>query len=803
MATTLEGSQPAAKTTGPVCRHCGAPSVGEFCCTGCAYVFRLVHEEGLEAYYKIKDSVIPPADVALSPARDFNWLASAQAEAERLAGDATPQLVLDIQGISCAGCVWLIERLFRKTEGSSRIEINAQTGQLRLTWQKGTFDAAGFGRLLQQFNYLLGPATAARSAPGESRGLVRRIGLCAAFTMNIMLFALPAYFGMEPTYEYAPLFGTLAMGLATLSVLVGGGYFFKRAAASLQTGLLSIDLPIALGIAGSYAGSLAGWLLNREEYVYFDFVGTFVLLMLVGRWAQVAAVERNQRRLLAEQPLATALQIEAAGGGRRDVLPDALREGMRFWMRSGQSVPVRATLDSGDAEFSLAWINGESAPRLYQRGQSVPAGAQLLTRGEVTFVAKQGWGGSLLQALSQATSRGEFRHRMIERIVQGYLIAVFVVATGAAIGWVSLTGDWLRTGAVVTAILVVSCPCAIGLAFPLADEIATVRLRRSGVFVRAHDLWPKLARVRTVLFDKTGTLTLETPQLANPTALSSLSAHEKDVLYSLVHDNPHPVGRAIADALLAEDRREVLPGDVREEVGSGVSLTVDGCEWTLGKAAWKATSGEPTAGGTAFRKDGVLVANFVFSEAVRDDARAEIAALRRRGLEVGILSGDSSEKVDTIAALLGVEKRLVRGDLSPEDKARHVSAAGDDRTLMLGDGANDSLAFDRAFCRGTPVVHRGLLEQKADFYYLGRGISGIRALLEVDDIRRRTQRWLLVFSVAYNFAAVGLAVAGRMNPLLAAVMMPASSLASLALVGWGMRFGRSPDRSRTADLNAG
>jgi P-type Cu2+ transporter len=797
MTATLESHRPVSKTAGPVCRHCGAPSVGEFCCTGCAYVFRLVHEEGLESYYKIKDSVIPPADVALSPARDFNWLATAQQEAERPGQNGTPQLVLDIQGISCAGCVWLIERLFRKAEGSSRIEINAQTGQLRLTWQKGVFDAAGFGRLLQQFNYLLGPATAARSAPGESRGLVRRIGLCAAFTMNIMLFALPAYFGMEPTYEYAPLFGTLAMGLATLSVLVGGGYFFKRAAVSLRTGLVSIDLPIALGIAGSYAGSMAGWLLHREEYVYFDFVGTFVLLMLVGRWAQVTAVERNQRRLLAEQPLATALQIEGPGGSRRDVLPDALKEGLRFWMRSGQSLPVRAVLESGDAEFSLAWINGEVAPRLFQRGQSVPAGAQLLTRGEVTFVAKQGWGGSLLQALSQATARGEYRHRLIERVVQGYLIAVFVIATAAAIGWALGTGDLLRTGAVVTAILVVSCPCAIGLAFPLADEIATVRLRRLGVFVRAHDLWPKLSRLRTILFDKTGTLTLETPQLGNPSALAALTAREKDVLYSLVHDNPHPVGRAISDALLAEERREVIPGEVREEVGSGVSLVVEGGEWTLGKATWRAAAGEPALAGTAFRREGRLVANLVFSEAVRDDARVEIAALRARRLEVGILSGDSREKVDTIAAMLGVERRLVRGDLSPEEKAQHVEAAGDDRTLMLGDGANDSLAFDRALCRGTPVVHRGLLEQKADFYYLGRGISGIRSLLEVDDIRRRTQRWLLIFSVAYNLFAVGLAVAGRMNPLLAAVMMPASSLASLALVGWGMRFGRGPRPSRS------
>ncbi|MDX2187226.1 MAG: HAD family hydrolase [Opitutaceae bacterium] len=784
--TAPETSDHTAETARPTCRHCGAPSASEFCCTGCAYVHRLVHEEGLQAYYKIKDTIIPPADVALSPARDFTWLSQAQREAESAARNGTPELVLDIQGISCAGCVWLIERLFRKAEGSSRIEINAQTGQLRMTWKPGAFDGAAFGHHLQQFNYLLGPATAERSAPAESKRLVKRIGLCAAFNMNIMLFALPAYFGMDADFAYAPLFGTLAMALATLTVLVGGGYFFKRSAAAIQSGILSIDLPIALGIAGSYCGSTFGWLIGREEYVYFDFVGTFVLLMLVGRWAQVAAVERNQRRLLAEQPLSSPLRISTARGQVRNALPSQVRNGDRFWMRGGQSVPVRAVLIADEAEFSLAWINGESAPRLFRKGQTVPAGAQVLTRGETGFEAHQDWQGSLLEALSRTEPRSEFRHRLIERVVQGYLVGVFLIAGVAGAGWAFGTGDFLRAGAVVTAILVVSCPCAIGLAFPLADEIATVQLRKRGVFVRAHDLWPRLKRVSTVLFDKTGTLTLETPQLANPGALADLSPHEKDVLYSLVHDNPHPVGRALAEALLAEGRRDVLAWEVKEEVGNGVLLEHGSFTWTLGRPGWRNERDEVPVAGTAFRKDGALVAVFVFSEAVREDAREEVGLLQERGIQVGILSGDSSEKVNTIAALLGLDHSVARANLTPEEKAAHVTSAGADRTLMLGDGANDSLAFDRALCRGTPVVHRGLLEQKADFYYLGRGIGGVRALLEIDDVRRRTQRWLLCFSVGYNLLSVGLATAGLMNPIVAAVLMPLSSLVSLALVGWGM-----------------
>ena len=195
--------------------------------------------------------------------------------------------------------------------------------------------------------------------------------------------------------------------------------------------------------------------------------------------------------------------------------------------------------------------------------------------------------------------------------------------------------------------------------------------------------------------------------------------------------------------------------------------------------------------GAELRCDGERVAAFHFSEQARPDARGEVAALKKRGLAVTILSGDRREKVDTLARELGLEAGQGEAGLSPREKADWLVEHGAEEILMLGDGANDSLAFDRALCRGTPVIHRGLLAQKADFYYLGRGIAGIRALFEINDLRRRTHRWLLAFSIGYNLVAVGLAVAGRMNPLLAAVLMPGSSLLSLAIVAVGMRKARS------------
>jgi len=806
MSSSAQTQQPAKKLATPVCKHCGVPSPGgEFCCSGCAYVYRMIHEAGLESYYRIKDEVTAPADSALMPARDYVWLTEAQYEAEQLAGDKTAELRLDVQGISCAGCVWLIEKLHRKQPGAGLIEVNAQTGQLRLAWSRGTFDAAALARTLQSFNYLVSPASAERSAPPESRAMLRRIGLCAAFAMNVMLFTLPVYFGMEPSYQYARLFSTLSLGFATLSLLAGGGYFIGRALRSLREGAMNIDLPIALGIVGAYSGSLYGWLVNAERFMYFDFVATFVLLMLVGRWAQQAAVERNQRRLLAQQPTPPRVRVWDGAGMEKDIPPESLQAGQRFAVGPGQTVPVEAKLETPEVTLSLAWINGESEPRVFRAGQRVPAGATNVSHNEIRLTATQAWVQSLLAELFKPVARGVYRQRFLENVIRGYLIAVLVIAIGSAIGWGLATHDARRTGAIVTAILVVSCPCAIGLAFPLADEIATAFLRKRGVFVRQADLWPRLQQVRKLVFDKTGTLTLETPALINPEALSGLDSETRTALLALVQENPHPVGRCLHELMLAQAGTVPMRGEVNEEVGFGVTLTAAGRVWSLGRSGWRGVKNchvlrdngsqpqaeqeeaDRWAAGAELCCDGVVCASFHFAEKARPDARAEVQALRRRGLEVLILSGDRREKVDTLVAELGLASEQGRSELSPHDKADWLARHGATDALMLGDGANDSLAFDQALSRGTPVIHRGLLAQKADFYYLGRGIAGIRALFEVNDARRRTHRWLLVFSIGYNLFAVGLAVADMMNPLIAAILMPLSSLLSLAIVGQGMR----------------
>jgi len=349
-------------------------------------------------------------------------------------------------------------------------------------------------------------------------------------------------------------------------------------------------------------------------------------------------------------------------------------------------------------------------------------------------------------------------------------------------GWALAGRPLLMAWQVLVSTLVVSCPCASGVALPLADELATSRLRKRGVFVREQGLWGKLARVRKVLFDKTGTLTLETMQLRDPGVLARLSGTEKSALLALVQDNLHPASCCLRELLIAARVEPAELGLILEETGYGLE-SADRV-WRLGREEWACGGGGE---GCVLARDGSAVACFHFQEEARPGAAGEIAWLQARGYRVHILSGDGAEKVRAMAEQLGLPQGQCTGRMSPRGKEDFVREADANDTLMIGDGANDSLAFNESWCTGTPAIDRGLLQSKADFYFVGRGLGGIRELLVVAGQRRATARMVIGFAIIYNVAAISVCMAGWMNPVLAAVVMPASSVVAMGLVAFGLR----------------
>jgi len=783
------------------CIHCGTPFSqatrpdSGFCCNGCAYVHRLIQDSGFEHYYDLRDRRITPVSPTALQPRDYGWLETAVAHAESKRNGASAELLLDLEGISCVGCVWLIEKLFREQPGGQRIEINTQYGQVLLRWTPGVFPVIDFAREIQKFGYLFGPA--GNRPQQESRRLLGKLGLCGAFALNAMLFTLPRYLGMQPDFSLAPLFELLALLFATLAFLAGGSYFIKRGLQGLQRGVLHVDFPIALGLIVAWSGSIFGWMIGDTRFLYFDFVAIFVFLMLVGRWVQERALETNRHRLLSRNKAPRDVHVVSDDLREETVQSlDQVTAGQRLRILPGEVVPVLAELESREAGFSLEWINGESAMRTLRQGQWVPSGAQNISLEPILVKSRQAWADALLQKLLKGGASDE-RNHFLESVLKVYLVCVLVIAALGALVWATLLSSPLTALQVLLSVLVVSCPCALGVAYPLAQEWAILQLRGDGLFVRSPTLFQRLAGVRRIIFDKTGTLTLEAPELVDPQPLKALAGKDEAVLREMVKNALHPVSRALREAYLELPRNSATaPGDLvlKEEIGFGIVARSEACgiTWTLGRPQWKQDGGPacPRGATCAFRRDGALLAAFRFREAVREGAKEAIARLRKR-YPIQILSGDQPEKVKALARQLNLPPETAIGDQTPEEKGAFLEKVEHQGALFVGDGANDSLAFAAARVRGTPATPHGLLQDKADFFFTGRSLTGLLELFTVFRLRQKAVKRAFAFAVGYNVIVVALALSAHMHPLLAAILMPLSSVATISLVALVYHAGKT------------
>ncbi len=599
--------------------HCGTPFRStahrpDFCCAGCQFVHDLIAKSGLGQFYDLQAAGRPPVAALVFQKRDFSWL-------EDLARRGEGTLRLDVQGLSCLGCAWLIERLFGRRTGALAIHVEPALGQLELRVQPGVFDAVGFARELQSFGYLVGPP--GKAAPA-SRALRLRLGLCAALALNTMLFTLPRYLGMDDDFEFAVLFQRITLFLGTLSFLIGGSYFFARSWRSLRQGVLHIDLPISLGLGAAYAGSVVAWVRGADGFVYFDFVAMFTLLMLAGRWLQLQAIERNRQQLLTVHGDPAPVREATT---RAPLAVTEISPGTVFTVDPGQTVPVLALLKSEAVALGLEWISGESETTMAHRGRVVAAGSVNFGQDAIALEALESWSESLLARLLHLTPAAALRDLTTERFIRGYILAVLAIGFLGFAGWWLVRGELLPALQVFISVLVVSCPCASGVALPLTRELAASQLRRLGVFVCRSEIWSKLDRVRHLIFDKTGTLTLETVTLRNPDVLGPLTDVQRGVLLAMVRNNLHPVSGCLREQLLAGGAQPVTDVSAVETIGFGLALAYDGATWKLGRPEWTGSA----VGECAFTRDGEVLANFRFGEEARPDAVEEIAALRQRG----------------------------------------------------------------------------------------------------------------------------------------------------------------------------
>ncbi|MGB3969627.1 MAG: heavy metal translocating P-type ATPase metal-binding domain-containing protein, partial [Planctomycetota bacterium] len=563
------------------CTHCGLLVPDErrtsrFCCAGCEAVYGLLSAEGLLRFYDLGGSSTGAVG-AVPRAGSFDWLP--ELEARSTAAGQT-RLVLDVQGIRCAACVWLLQTLWRRQPGACDLRLSASLGQATLVQDAGSGAAAAFLTTAARLGYPMAPPS--RRVVRDT-GLLVRLGIAVAIAMNAMILAVSLYFGLDVAVADAPLrelFGWLLLGLGTASVLVGGPVFWSTAIAGLRVGIVHMDLPISLGIVLAWAGSVHGQLTGGPTY--FDTVAIFVAFMLGGRFLQQRTLAKSRDQVLADDG-AEHLRARRVAAGVVELVPvTALRAGDEMLLAPGDLVPVRAKLRGGGT-FSLDWISGESEPRAFGPGEEVPAGAFQAGRSAVRAEVVADFASSgLAQLLAQEPidredSRG--RVRFWHLLGRNYALGVLLAAALGGLVWAAI--EPARALPVAISILVITCPCAMGIATPLAFHLALAALRRRGVFVRTKSLLDKVRCVRSVVFDKTGTVTFgglrATPRVALP-------ADAVAVVATMAASSNHPVSQAVLQCLPAAP---FLPDLAVEELpGQGLLTRHGGASWRLGSRSF-------------------------------------------------------------------------------------------------------------------------------------------------------------------------------------------------------------------------
>ncbi len=749
-----------------------------FCCSGCSFAFTFLQSNQLSEYYRLRDvSGVPVGES--DPLSDglLIWSTSMVEQAEKIASNGIAQMVVEIQGIHCAACLWVIEKLFNRKRGAKQIIINPTIGQMKFVFECGVFDAKEFLSEIWRIGYHTCPVGGGKFLRTDD-GLYIRFGISAALTMNSMMLSLSTYFGLAKGND--PLLFSLFMwanfAISCLNLVVGGWVFARSAMMSLMRGLLHLDLPIAIGMLLSFLGSAWAFFQGRETANYFDTVNVFITLMLLGRILLQRVVDQNKKRILNDNGVDRIfVRRVSATGDVHVVSMKAINENDVMLLSRGEVLPVQSRQLDDIGEFSLEWICGESESTTFAKGSLVPAGAIYVGPSAITLKACNAAGSSeLSELLISKTQTEDVRFvPLLNKISGYYVLGVLSLATLGFLLWqpVSL----MRGLDVAIGILVVTCPCALGLAMPLALNTALAGLRQNGVFVRRMDFLERLLNVRKVIFDKTGTLTLSEHEVTKVEG-EPLTQQEQVALYQCLVRSNHPKSKSIEHYFAKTYGTGKINSscNVTEVAGKGMQVESGGHSYRLGSSEFAVAGSAHT--GTVFSRDGKWLQTFTLQERLKHDTLLEVKRLKQRSLAIYLLSGDVREKVDAVAHQLEIDEKNIYWGQSPEQKAQIVERLDCQDTLMIGDGINDSLAFEKAFCRGTPAVGRPTLPGKADFYFWGVGVGPIDDMFVVAKRLKSVLRRNLFYALSYNVIAVGLSLVGLMTPIWAAILMPSSSI---------------------------
>jgi len=712
-----------------------------------------------------------------SPAACPACIAAPMAEgiAARLGATAAGNLVLSVPAVHCAACISTIERGLASMPDVVSARVNLTLKRVIVAAIPGTDPerlVARLARLGYAAHEMDEAALAATTLDAAGRDLLMRLGVAGFSMMNVMLLSVAVWSGADgPTRD---LFHWISALIALPTVVFSGQPFFASAWASLRAGRLGMDVPISLALVLASAISVFETA-HSGHHAYFDAAVMLCFFLLAGRYLdhRTRALARSAAAELAALEVPRA--VRRIGGVETTVPVAELAVGDEVVLRPGGRVPVDGLVLEGTSDIDRSLLTGESLPVLAMPGSALSAGEMNLTGLLVVRVTAAGRDSSLhrmadLVAVAEA-GRGRY-NALADRAARLYSPLVHILSFSAFGYWMWQTGGDLRFAVNVSAaVLIITCPCALGLAVPAVTSAASGKLFRKGMVIKNGTALERLALVDVVVFDKTGTLTLGVPQ---PTGLAGHAPETLSVALALALASAHPLSVALAASLRAQGVAEAAVQDRHDVPGHGVEGIWQGNRVRLGRAPWVGAA--PLALSATYLALGGATHAFGFEDRLRPGAEALMAALSARGIAVRLLSGDSEAAVAAVAQRLGITQWAA--ETLPEAKIAAIEAlrrAGH-RVLMVGDGLNDTGALAAADVSISPASALDAARVASDIVLMGQDIAGIADAIRIARVARRRIKQNFAISALYNVVAVPLALVGLATPLAAALAMSLSSI---------------------------
>ena len=768
----------------------------QFCCHGCETVYSLLQEHGMQDTFQMAQDSLPEDATRFSRQRlyaEFDQPEFLEKHVQTLPS-GFQQVTLYLENVHCAACVWLLEKLPSFLEGIRSSRLDFARSKLTVVWEQEKLPVSEIAQFADRLGYPAAPYRGKEQEEirkQEERRWLIRIAVAGACAGNVMLMAFALYSGMfggmANTHREFFRWGSL---LATIpAVFWAGKPFFQGAWNALRARTLHMDLPIAIGLSAGFIAGVIHTITGTGE-VYFDTVTALIFLLLIGRWLQL----RQQRLAFQATELLYSLTPPMAllqeGDEVREVPTSSLRVGDLIEIRAGDRVPVDSVVVEGRSTLNTSILTGESLPVEVSEKSEIFSGTINLSARIVAAVKKVGEDTRIAKILQKVEDVGQAdipTVRLAQRIVGYFVATVLCLAVLTLAIWWGHSPEVAIQNAI--ALLIVTCPCALGLATPLAINVSLGQAAKREILIKGGETLEKLATPGQIWLDKTGTLTTGSFSLVGWYGPESL---KKDI-HALEKHSSHPISEALVKELEAH-AEDVSVSEVEQVHGSGIRGLVDGKALVVGSPEYlrELQDGAPFPQAISeqlenfiahcwtpivIARDGEIVGALGLGDQIRDDARKTIEQLKKQGWKIGILSGDHPGIVREVGKALDLDEKSCFGGVSPERKQQIVlSNRSDGPVVMVGDGVNDAAALAAA---DIGISVHGSAEASLAIADVFLARPGLAALGEVLQGARRTFRLIksnILFSIVYNSIGATLAMMGILNPLVAAVLMPFSSL---------------------------